>query len=92
MLHNINFFLDSLVKGDLKEVKGVSVKKSNVVDLVFCETVQLFLDIINLCIRKLQKLYDNYDNNFNTILIYIHFLSLGEKNMLLIQTYFSLRI
>lgn len=24
MLHNINFFLDSLVKGDLREVKGVS--------------------------------------------------------------------
>ncbi len=24
MLHNVNFFLDSLVKGDLKEVKGVS--------------------------------------------------------------------
>ena len=23
MLHNINFFLDSLVKGDLREVKGV---------------------------------------------------------------------
>lgn len=25
MLHNINFFLDSLVKGDLREVKGVSL-------------------------------------------------------------------
>lgn len=25
MMHNINFFLDSLVKGDLKEVKGVSL-------------------------------------------------------------------
>lgn len=23
MLHNINFFLDSIVKGDLREVKGV---------------------------------------------------------------------
>lgn len=23
MLHNINFFLDSLVKGDLRDIKGV---------------------------------------------------------------------
>uniref|UniRef100_A0AAR2ISS9 Un-named sa1614 n=1 Tax=Pygocentrus nattereri TaxID=42514 RepID=A0AAR2ISS9_PYGNA len=27
MLHNINFFLDSLVKGDLKEVKGIEKEK-----------------------------------------------------------------
>ena len=37
MLHNINFFLDSLVKGDLREVKGVRTSS-----LLAYKTVQLF--------------------------------------------------
>ncbi|XP_055364950.1 arf-GAP with SH3 domain, ANK repeat and PH domain-containing protein 2 isoform X3 [Betta splendens] len=35
MLHNINFFLDSLVKGDLREVKGVRASEFTALSLGF---------------------------------------------------------
>ncbi|XP_057702627.1 arf-GAP with SH3 domain, ANK repeat and PH domain-containing protein 1 isoform X3 [Corythoichthys intestinalis] len=66
MLHNINFFLDSLVKGDLREVKGVR----NDFSLFICHRRAPPLQAM-LCAQDLKKPFDrawrDYESRFKQV-------------------------
>ncbi|XP_053723743.1 arf-GAP with SH3 domain, ANK repeat and PH domain-containing protein 2 isoform X3 [Synchiropus splendidus] len=64
MLHNINFFLDSLVKGDLREVKGVSI-------IMLSHLCDNAIDALRLPGQDLKKPFDrawrDYESRFKQV-------------------------